>query len=70
MIAPNHREESTQAPSTMAGVFLAIEGPIGVGKTTLARLLHQTWQAELVLEHFDENPFLSLFYTDRQRYAW
>ncbi len=70
MIAPNHREESTQAASTMAGVFLAIEGPIGVGKTTLARLLHQTWQAELVLEHFDENPFLSLFYTDRQRYAW
>jgi len=54
----------------MAGVFLAIEGPIGVGKTTLARLLHETWQAELVLEHFDENPFLPLFYTDRQRYAW
>src|SRR5262245_5427751 len=54
----------------MAGVFLAIEGPIGVGKTTLACLLHQTWQAELVLEHFDENPFLPLFYTDRQRYAW
>jgi deoxyguanosine kinase len=54
----------------MAGVFLAIEGPIGVGKTTLAHLLHETWQAELVLEHFDENPFLPLFYTDRQRYAW
>ena len=70
MIAPNHREESSQAASRMAGVFLAIEGPIGVGKTTLARLLHQTWQAELVLEHFDENPFLPLFYTDRQRYAW
>ncbi len=54
----------------MAGIFLAIEGPIGVGKTTLARLLHQTWQAELVLEQCDENPFLPLFYTDRQRYAW
>jgi deoxyadenosine/deoxycytidine kinase len=70
MIAPNHREESSQAASRMAGVFLAIEGPIGVGKTTLARLLQETWQAELVLEQFDENPFLPLFYTDRQRYAW
>jgi deoxyadenosine/deoxycytidine kinase len=70
MIAPNHREESSQAASSMAGIFLAIEGPIGVGKTTLARLLNETWQAELVLEHFDENPFLPLFYTDRQRYAW
>src|SRR5262249_13736570 len=70
MIVPNQPEESSQAASTMAGVFLAIEGPIGVGKTTLARLLQETWQAELVLEHFDENPFLPLFYTDRQRYAW
>lgn len=70
MIALNQREESGQDVSPMAGVFLAIEGPIGVGKTTLARLLHQTWQGELVLEHFDENPFLPLFYTDRQRYAW
>ena len=70
MNASNQREESSEAASATAGVFLAIEGPIGVGKTTLARLLHQTWQAELVLEHFDENPFLSLFYTDRQRYAW
>ena len=70
MIAPNHRAASTQAASSMAGVFLAIEGPIGVGKTTLARLLQQTWQAELALEQFEENPFLPLFYTDRQRYAW
>src|SRR5262245_56587890 len=70
MIAPNQPEKSSQAASATAGVFLAIEGPIGVGKTTLARLLHEIWQAELVLEHFDENPFLPLFYTDRQRYAW
>jgi deoxyguanosine kinase len=70
MIAPNHREASTQAASSTAGIFLAIEGPIGVGKTTLARLLQETWQAELALEQFEENPFLPLFYTDRQRYAW
>jgi deoxyguanosine kinase len=70
MIVPNHREASMQATSSVSGVFLSIEGPIGVGKTTLARLLQETWQAELVLEQFDENPFLPLFYTDRQRYAW
>ena len=68
MIEPNQPEGSDVAAA--AGVFLAIEGPIGVGKTTLARLLQETWQAELVLEQFDENPFLPLFYADRQRYAW
>jgi deoxyadenosine/deoxycytidine kinase len=71
MIAPNHPSGSDEAALAAASwVFLAIEGPIGVGKTTLARLLHETWQGELVLEHFNENPFLPLFYANRQRYAW
>ncbi|MBI2845447.1 MAG: deoxynucleoside kinase [Chloroflexi bacterium] len=51
-------------------VFLAIEGAIGVGKTTLARLLREEFQAEILLEIFEENPFLRLFYTDRERYAF
>lgn len=51
-------------------MYLAIEGVIGVGKTTLARLLQPTFQAELVLEVFEENPFLSDFYADRARYAF
>jgi deoxyadenosine/deoxycytidine kinase len=50
--------------------FCAIEGVIGVGKTTLARLLQSHLQAELLLEAFEENPFLSDFYTDRTRYAF
>jgi deoxyadenosine/deoxycytidine kinase len=50
--------------------FCAIEGVIGVGKTTLARLLQSPLQAELLLEAFEENPFLSDFYTDRTRYAF
>ncbi len=50
--------------------FLAIEGPIGVGKTTLARLLQPRLESELVLEAFEENPFLSDFYSDRARYAF
>jgi deoxyguanosine kinase len=50
--------------------FIAIEGPIGVGKTTLARLLQPNFGAELLLEQFEENPFLPLFYADRARYAF
>jgi len=50
--------------------YIAIEGVIGVGKTTLARLLQQAIGARLVLEVFEENPFLSDFYTDRSRYAF
>ena len=51
-------------------MYLAIEGVIGVGKTTLGRLLHPLLDAELLLEEFEENPFLSKFYDDRQRYAF
>jgi len=51
-------------------MYVAIEGVIGVGKTTLARLLQPVFQSTLVLEVFEENPFLSDFYSDRQRYAF
>ena len=50
--------------------YIAIEGVIGVGKTTLARLMRDSFQAELLLEVFEENPFLSDFYADRERYAF
>ncbi len=50
--------------------YLAIEGVIGVGKTALARLLQPRFNADLLLEVFEENPFLSDFYADRQRYAF
>ncbi len=51
-------------------MYIAIEGVIGVGKTTLARLLQPALQAQLLLEVFEENPFLSDFYSDRERYAF
>lgn len=51
-------------------MYFAIEGVIGVGKTTLARLLQPAFNADLQLEVFEENPFLSSFYSDRARYAF
>ena len=51
-------------------MYIAIEGVIGVGKTTLARLLQSAFDAEILLEVFEENPFLSDFYEDRARYAF
>lgn len=51
-------------------MYIAIEGVIGVGKTTLARLLQNMFDAEILLEVFEENPFLSDFYSDRERYAF
>lgn len=51
-------------------MYIAIEGVIGVGKTTLARLLQPAFDSEILLEVFEENPFLSDFYADRERYAF
>ncbi len=50
--------------------FIAIEGVIGAGKTSLARLMAERHNARLVLEEFEENPFLPRFYEDRERYAF
>lgn len=49
--------------------YIAIEGPIGVGKTSLARRLAETLQFELVLEQAEENPFLERFYRDPAAHA-
>ena len=50
--------------------YLVIEGAIGVGKTTLARLLRDRFQSGLLLEVFEENPFLSKFYQARAQHAF
>ncbi len=50
--------------------YIAIEGVIGAGKTSLARKLKEKLNAELVFEQFDANPFLEKFYSDRKRYAF
>ena len=49
---------------------IAIEGTIGVGKTSLAEILGKRLQAKLVLEEFEENPFLKEFYKNPDRFAF
>lgn len=50
--------------------YITIEGNIGSGKTTLATKMAQNYQTELILEQFSENPFLSKFYKDAQKYGF
>lgn len=49
--------------------YIAVEGPIGVGKTTLAKALGQVLNARVILEEAETNPFLSQFYANPRRYA-
>jgi len=56
--------------SAMDGKYIAIEGNIGAGKTTLAMFLQERYGADLVLEHPEENPFLRRFYRDMRTYAF
>ncbi len=50
--------------------YIAVEGPIGVGKTSLVEMLAERLQARAVLEAVEENPFLKDFYRDMRRYAF
>ncbi len=50
--------------------YIAVEGLIGAGKTTLAKRLSAQWNGRLVLEEFDENPFLPKFYEEPERYGF
>ena len=50
--------------------FLVVEGNIGAGKTSLASMLAKEYQAHLILECFEENPFLPKFYKDPEKHAF
>jgi 2-amino-4-hydroxy-6-hydroxymethyldihydropteridine diphosphokinase len=50
--------------------YIAIEGNIGAGKTTLANMIAQDFNAKIILERFADNPFLPKFYEDNDRYAF
>ena len=57
-------------PITEKYNYIAIEGNIGAGKTSLANQLSEQFNAKMVLERFAENPFLPKFYEDNERYAF
>jgi deoxyadenosine/deoxycytidine kinase len=65
--------ETTTAPVDLRGrlpqPFIAVEGPIGVGKTTLAKRLAELFDYQLLLEDAHENPFLDKFYENRRQNA-
>ena len=50
--------------------YIVVEGPIGVGKSSLTNLLSERFAARRVMEVVEENPFLSAFYSDRAKYAF
>jgi deoxyguanosine kinase len=57
-------------PSASPHRYIAVDGPIGAGKTTIARMLAQDLEGRAILEPYEKNPFLEEFYKDRQRFAF
>ena len=49
--------------------YIVVEGPIGVGKTSLVRKLGESLGSELLLEKAEENPFIARFYQNQRQYA-
>ena len=58
------------AADRTTGRYIAVEGPIGVGKTALARRLAAEFGSRLLLEQVEDNPFLKRFYEDPERHAF
>lgn len=50
--------------------YICIEGSIGAGKTSFCKLLHEQFNCRMILEEFDDNPFLPFFYEDPDRFAF
>jgi len=74
MAVPEFNRNEAQKGSGQEGMgesrYIVVEGPIGVGKTTFVKLLAEVFQAKTVLESVEENPFLSKFYGDTDKFAF
>ncbi|MFZ3564880.1 2-amino-4-hydroxy-6-hydroxymethyldihydropteridine diphosphokinase [Tenacibaculum finnmarkense] len=64
-------ETTLKTPDTISSTYkyIAIEGNIGAGKTSLTNIMSEQFKAKIVLERFADNPFLPKFYQDKERYA-
>ncbi|WP_316930218.1 2-amino-4-hydroxy-6-hydroxymethyldihydropteridine diphosphokinase [Leeuwenhoekiella sp. MAR_2009_132] len=73
-LIPEKITESLKNPNSAYNLsaqnYIAIEGNIGAGKTTLASMISEDFNAKLILERFKDNPFLPKFYEDQARYAF
>ncbi|KAB1157344.1 2-amino-4-hydroxy-6-hydroxymethyldihydropteridine diphosphokinase [Tenacibaculum aiptasiae] len=69
-ITPINEELKRPIPITEKYNYIAIEGNIGAGKTSLANMMSDEFNAKIVLERFADNPFLPKFYNDNERYAF
>lgn len=67
---PRAAQRALLQPGRAPGLYVAVEGPIGVGKTTLTHLLATRLEASEMLEVVEENPFLHHFYQDIRGYAF
>ena len=65
----DYRQRNDKRETAIAPNFIAIEGPVGVGKTTLAKRLAKTFGTQLLLEPSFENPFLESFYANSSKFA-
>lgn len=67
-LTPYYRNPADMNPFPHS--FIAIEGNIGAGKTTLCKMLEEDYDCRLILEQFTDNPFLPEFYKNPERYAF
>src|SRR3954468_24808088 len=70
MLQPRRNCVDLRARVDLKHRYIVVEGPIGVGKTTLTRALSKRFAARSVFEIVEENPFLANFYQDRNKFAF